>query len=731
MTATSFQNASLYVGDLAPEVTEALLFEIFREVGPVVSIRVCRDATSSDRRSLGYAYVNFQNPNDAERALDTLNFAPVRGKPMRIMWSHRDPSIRKSGVGNIYIKNLDKTIDSKTLYDTFSVFGNILSCKVVTDESGESKGFGFVHYETQEAADQAISKVNNMQLGGKVVTVTKFLRAAERARNGELPIRFTNVYIKNLDENLTEKDILDAFSPFGEITSSVLVRDESGKSKGFAFINFATPEQARKAVEAMNDAQLGSKKIYAGRAQKKAERIAELRSKFERIRFERRYKYQGVNLYIKNLDDTIDDEMLRKEFSQFGTITSAKIMRDEKGNSRGFGFVCFSNPEDASKATTEMNGRTFGSKLLFVCLAQRKEDRRAQLEAMYAQHRSPFRAGGAMAIAPGMPAGLYPTGPIFYPTGTRIAPGAQGGFVGYPTMGIPARPRWVLPPPNAAGGAPGAVPAAAGAPSGGQVQPSRGKPRYHMGVYPAQAQMQQRGPMPNGPGGAVQPNMTGAPVPPGRGALGRRAGPPSQQLGGAPVNGPKGGSPSAVGGPRGGFRYRNTARNARPEHAQQAMPAAMGVYQNGVPPQMIGMMPQTGPIPQPPVQAMPVPMDAQMEQLDVSMLTQATPEMQKTMIGQRLFPLISAMNPSEDASKITGMLLELDNSDLLHLLDSPDALQEQVNEAINVLKAAATEMAPATEESAAAAAATPAPAPQEQTTPDQTTQEQASQEVSQ
>ena len=84
------------------------------------------------------------------------------------------------------------------------------------------------------------------------------------------------------------------------------------------------------------------------------------------------FRYQGVNLYVKNLDDTIDDERLRQEFQPFGTITSAKVMCEE-GRSRGFGFVCFSSPEEATKAVTEMNGRIIVSKPLYVALAQGKK----------------------------------------------------------------------------------------------------------------------------------------------------------------------------------------------------------------------------------------------------------------------------------------------------------------------------------------------------------------------
>ena len=294
-TAAPHQSASLYVGELDPSVTEAMLFELFSSIGSVASIRVCRDAVT--RRSLGYAYVNYNNTQDGERALEELNYTLIKGKPCRIMWSQRDPALRKTGQGNVFIKNLDTAIDNKALHDTFAAFGNILSCKVAQDEYGSSRGYGFVHYETAEAAQNAIKHVNGMLLNEKKVFVGYHIPKKDRqSKFDEMKANFTNVYVKNIDGDATDEEFSELFSRFGAITSATLTRDENGRGRGFGFVNFSEHRSAAEAVDRLHESVFKGQTLYVSRAQKKHEREEELRKQYEAARVEKQSKYQGVNL---------------------------------------------------------------------------------------------------------------------------------------------------------------------------------------------------------------------------------------------------------------------------------------------------------------------------------------------------------------------------------------------------------------------------------------------------
>lgn len=241
------------------------------------------------------------------------------------MYSHRDPSIRRSGYANVFIKNLDISIDNKALHDTFAAFGNVLSCKVALDSTGQSKGYGFVQFENEEAAQNAIQRLNGMLLNDKQVYVGLFVRRQERAQKSVSP-KFTNVYVNNLSEMTTDEDLKKVFSRYGTITSALVMKDSNGKSRCFGFVNFQIADSAAAAVEKLNGTTNGDKVWYVGRAQKRSEREAELKAKFEQERISRYEKLRAANLYLKNLDDSVNDEKLKELFSEFGTITSCKVL---------------------------------------------------------------------------------------------------------------------------------------------------------------------------------------------------------------------------------------------------------------------------------------------------------------------------------------------------------------------------------------------------------------------
>ncbi|KAG7319497.1 hypothetical protein KOW79_016640 [Hemibagrus wyckioides] len=303
----------------------------FSPAGQIHSIRLCRDRYTGS--SLGCAYVNFWHRGDAERAIDMFHFELLLERPMQVMWSQWETTWRNQEVGKIILKNLDKSIDNLALYDTFSYCGRILSCKVVNNESG-SNGCGYIQFETAEAAELVIERFN-----GKLLNGTQILTLLSLLQN-------LNLYVKNLDCSVDDERLYAAFSPFGTIKSAKVTYTHT-HTHIHIHIHIHTHTHTH------------------------THEILTLLSLL-----------QNLNLYVKNLDCSVDDERLYAAFSPFGTIKSAKVMM-KNGRSRRFGFVCFESSEEAMIAIQEMNGRLLCGKPLYVGVAQRKEERQAYLARLH------------------------------------------------------------------------------------------------------------------------------------------------------------------------------------------------------------------------------------------------------------------------------------------------------------------------------------------------------------
>jgi polyadenylate-binding protein len=287
----------------------------------------------------------------------------------------------------------------------------------------------------------------------------------------------------------------------------------------------------------------------------------------------------GLNVYIKNLDDSIDDEKLKNLFGEFGKITSAKVMVDEtSGASKGFGFICFSTPEESIKAITEMHTKIVLNKPLYVTLAQRKELRRQELEQQYKQRQQGI-------VRPGLQQ-MYPGPQVFYGQPQMRQMVYQNQMGG-------AKPRW-------------------------------GQNKNQQGGKPGKKQTNQQG---GQSGNTKEPKNTKK---------------QTNQQGGD-------------------VKYKENVRNKQ-QPVKQQQPKQQQTQQ----------VQQSGP-------------------LTANYLANLSPRSQKQTLGETLFPIVHASQP-ELASKITGMLLEMDNGDILHLLESSDALEAKVSEAVSVLAQHATQI---------------------------------------
>ncbi|TCD70601.1 Splicing factor 3B subunit 4 [Steccherinum ochraceum] len=197
------QEATVYLGNLDERCSDALIWELMLQAGPVVNVHLPKDRISMAHQ--GYGFCEFLTEEDAEYACKIMNQIKLWGKPIRVNKASSDKKQLDVGA-NLFIGNLDENVDERLLYDTFSAFGMMATtAKIARDPSnGSSKGYGFVSYTDFEASDAAIESMNGQFLMNKAISVqyafkkdgkgerhgtpAERLLAAQARKNNALPV---------------------------------------------------------------------------------------------------------------------------------------------------------------------------------------------------------------------------------------------------------------------------------------------------------------------------------------------------------------------------------------------------------------------------------------------------------------------------------------------------------------------------------------------------------------
>ncbi|KAF5576461.1 spliceosome-associated 49 [Fusarium pseudocircinatum] len=179
------KEATVYIGNIDERATSAMVYEIMLQMGPIHNIHMPRDRVTQTHQ--GFGFVEFRTPTDAEYAANVMNGIKLYGKSLRVNKASADKQ-RAAEVGaELFIGNLDPMVDEKILYDTFSRFGPLLSTpKVAREESGASKGFGFISFADFESSDAAIANLHGQYILSKEVSVQyAFKKDGKGERHGD------------------------------------------------------------------------------------------------------------------------------------------------------------------------------------------------------------------------------------------------------------------------------------------------------------------------------------------------------------------------------------------------------------------------------------------------------------------------------------------------------------------------------------------------------------------
>ncbi|KAI0884620.1 splicing factor, CC1-like protein [Annulohypoxylon maeteangense] len=171
----------------------------------------------------------------------------------------------------VFVQQLAARLRTKELKEFFEKVGPVTEAQIVKDRiSGRSKGVGYVEFKNEDSVTAALQLTGQKLLGIPVIVQlteaekNRQVRTTEGSSSHANSIPFHRLYVGNIHFSITEQDLQNVFEPFGELEFVQLQKDDTGRSRGYGFVQFREADQAREALEKMNGFDLAGRPIRVG-----------------------------------------------------------------------------------------------------------------------------------------------------------------------------------------------------------------------------------------------------------------------------------------------------------------------------------------------------------------------------------------------------------------------------------------------------------------------------------
>ncbi|GAA0168862.1 hypothetical protein LIER_23480 [Lithospermum erythrorhizon] len=272
---------SVYVGNIHPQVTEPLLYEVFASSGPLEGCKLIRKEKSS------YGFVDYFDHRSAALAILTLNGRSLFGQAIKVNWAYASTQREDtSGHFNIFVGDLSPEVTDAVLHSFFSIYPTCSDARVMWDQkTGRSRGFGFVSFRSQQDAQSAVNDMTGQFIGNRQIRcnwATKGAASSDEQQSSDTKVitdlttngtsdegqettnedapennpQFTTVYVGNLAQEVTSVDLHRYFHSLG---AGVIEDVRVQRDKGFGFVRYSTHAEAARAI------QIGNARILFGK----------------------------------------------------------------------------------------------------------------------------------------------------------------------------------------------------------------------------------------------------------------------------------------------------------------------------------------------------------------------------------------------------------------------------------------------------------------------------------